>query len=178
MAKKLMTSANRPAYLSLTTQAPLDVVAASNYLRYGPLGVRRFGPGTLTDAPKHPRNIRISLSFKTARGDLLHKIEALTLSDAHPETPSNLEGSTQWHGEDSPSHLRALWLWDMYRLTSFLRVGVELSPPDSAPQGEWAKATQAIKTMQAGDKLLLTLQSLSGEMLQIYSLEEAAGLEK
>ena len=162
-----------PRRLTLTSYSPLQIAQTANYLRYGRYGVRRFGPGAPVEHATHTQTITIMLSLKQATDKILLKIESLTLRNPHPETPFDLEGTNIWVGEQSDAHLQVMWVWDFYRLHSGLQISLELPPEDIQP-GTWQEASIALRSLEAGDQVIVEAASRAGNILQIYPVDAGA----
>ncbi|MFP4322361.1 MAG: hypothetical protein ACLFTK_07900 [Anaerolineales bacterium] len=139
-------------WLSLTCYAQLPVVAAANYLRYGPQGVRRFHPGAATELAPHPRSLAIALTLKGPRGEAKYHLVRQTLQ-VPPSTVFDLDGVTTWRGDDPLTGLKIAWVWDFHRLYGGLRLNIQ--PPAEGAKEAHQRAWEALSTAQAGDKLVI-----------------------
>ena len=161
-------------WLGVSTQTALHVVPTANYLRYGPTGVRRFGPNAgETNAP-HPHQITLMLTLKNAHGESLLQYESLQLEDVEPDSPFDLEGTNIWAGKHEEAHLRIIWVWDFYRMFSGFRVDVEIPPEKATPSDAWKTAYEALQELKPGDQIVVSVQSGSGDILHVYPVCEPA----
>ena len=161
---------NTQRWLALTAYAPLKVVAAANYLRYGPEGVRRFGPNSQEAPPVHPRSIAVEMTIK--HWDKPAEKHSLTLFDSEPDTPFDLEGMNIWIGTGTESHLRVSWVWDFYRMFSGVKLEIEI--PTGEVAAPWQQAATMLRELKPGDQIILSAGSRSGEILQVYPVDDPA----
>lgn len=160
----------RTRWLTLTVHAPIQVVAFANYLRFGPAGVRHFGPGAEESALAHPHTLTVHLSVKQIGGDTLLNYPDFILQHSRPHEPFDLDGTTIWYGQDEAAHLRVLWVWDFYRLFGGMKLAVEV-PPD---KGKWQEVAAAIRKVRPGNQIIAALKSGSGDILQVYPIDAPA----
>lgn len=162
--------AKRTRWLTLTAHAPIQVVAFANYLRFGPQGVRHFGPNTQETHPAHPHTLTAHLSIKYIGGDTLLDYPHFLMQHSRPHEPFDLEGTTIWYGQEETSHLRVIWVWDFYRLFSGIKIGVEVPASDS----KWEETIQALRKTQPGNQIIVAVTSRSGNILQVYPVDTPA----
>lgn len=162
-----------PGRLVLTSYAPLQIVQAANYLRYGAAGVRQFGPGAPENPLPHPQRILVNLRLKRGTGTVLLALEEIALHNTTPEKPFDLEGTTIWAGERKAAHLELIWVWDFYRLYSGVRVAAVLPTEENAAE-TWRTVSVALRSLQAGDQMILEARSPSGDILQVYPIDAGA----
>lgn len=156
MAKKTLT---------LTAYAPLHVVSTANYLRYGPEGVQRYGPNATSRAPVHPHQVTIHMTVKNIYGEIKFDYPSVLLQDSDPTAPFDLEGTTVWMG--SSSDLQITWVWDFYRMFSGIRLEVKAVDPQN-------EARISLQKLQPGDQIIMNVSSKSGDILQMYHVDEPA----
>jgi hypothetical protein len=161
-------------WLLLTAYSPLQVVQTTNYLRYGPEGVRQFGPGAPTEPPPRPHAIQITLTFKQAGDKILLSYEDLLLTPPDAAAPFNLEGTNLWIGKYDQAHLKIWWVWDFYRLFSGLRLLVDLPPEEARQSRAWSTAANTIRNLTAGDQIIIEAKSKSSPILQVYPVDRMA----
>lgn len=150
---------SNPSNPTLMTSTRLQVVQATNYLRYGADGVRRFGPGAPLGSAGMPATLRVDLILKSARDVALWSHPGLNLT-RQGDTPPDFEGQVFWLG--ASDDLTCTWLWDFYRLTSLIQVQGAGLPWDD---------------LSAGDKLIVMVSSAAGDILQVHTLDEAPQAE-
>lgn len=148
--------------LSLVAWTPLQLVQATNYLRYGPQGVRRFGPSAPAKVPRHPLSIEMTLTLKSELGHILLKTEAIRLSTPKLDT----DGVNIWRGEYEKGILLVTWVWDFYRLMSKIHL--------LAPKFPLSMPHEALRNLSLGGKIIAEASSKSGDILQIYPLDQTA----
>jgi len=152
-------------WLTLTLYAPLQVVQTTNYIRYGPHGVRRFHPGADAMLKPHPYSVMLGLLLKKATDKVLYEYPNLTLY--HKEN-FDLNGVNVWYSELSAEHLQVTWVWDFFRLYSGVKIRVQKpDPTDKEHFTEWQQTYDGLYNVQAGDKAILT----AGDILQIYPID-------
>lgn len=154
-------------WLILISYAPLQIVQTANYLRFGPNGVRRFGPGTPNTPPPHPHTIHIKITLKQMTGKVVTVFDNLTLRN--PDA-FDLEGMNIWSGKHEAAHLHVTWVWDFYRLLSGIRLALDLSRGADAGEA-WKTAHESLRSLEAGAKVVVEASSLSGDIIQIYPFE-------
>ncbi|MBZ0308897.1 MAG: hypothetical protein K8I82_22710 [Anaerolineae bacterium] len=162
--------AKRKRWLTLTAHAPIQVVAFANYLRFGPEGVRHFGPNTQDTSPPHPHSLMAQLSVKHMGGDTLLDYPDFVMQHSRPQEPFDLDGTTIWYGQDESAHLRVIWVWDFYRLFSGIKIGVEVP----ASESKWEDTIQTLRKIQPGNQIVAAVTSRSGNILQVYPVDTPA----
>ena len=162
--------------LTLTGYAPLKVVEASNYLRYGPTGVRRYGPDAPAEPPAHPHTITATFAFKDALGEVKATYEDVTLRDEDPTVPFTMEGTTIWRGGVGIARTTLTWVWDFYRMYSGLRISVRVPKPDADVRLAWRDARNLIESLQPGDKIVVSVSTESSDILQVYPVDAPASV--
>jgi len=171
MSKKTEDEPFKPHWLSVTAYAPLKVVQTLNYLRFGPQGVRRFGPGTPVKPDAPPEEIHVNLSIKQASGGELARFENLVmypLQDGISESKT-----TVWMVSLEDAHFHASWAWDFYRLFSGVTLAVEAPPPKNRRKA-WNTAYRALRDLSPGDQIIVEAPSRSSNILQIYPVDGPA----
>lgn len=163
------------ARLILTAFAPLHVVAAANYLRYGARGVRRFGPGQPSEASQAPSEIKVNLKIKTPDDTLRLDYAKLWLSTHEKHSSYGLDGVHIWDGHIENTRLHLAWAWDFYRMYSGVKLALPVPTDDPAP--EWLNAYATLQSLQIGDRIILEAHSPAGDILQIYPIDQPARLE-
>lgn len=158
--------------LTLTAYAPLKVVTAGNYLRYGPTGVRRFGPNATEKPSQHPHEIEVQVVIKNSGGERLTEYNHVILHDSDPNAPFDLEGTNLWIGMVSEAHLEINWVWDFYRMFSGVKLAIELPEIDGG--GVWAEAVSHLRQLKPGGQIVMSVHSASGDILQVYPVDEVA----
>ena len=158
-------------WLALTLYAPLRPVAASNYLRYGPDGVRHYGPQASEKLP-HPHSIKVDVTAKQAGGKILFEQAGVLLVDQNPGAPFDLEGTVVWMGSLPGANVTVTWVWDFYRMYSGLRIQLDLGDPGTV-QELWTRTQEALKSLAPGDQMIVRSGSESGAILQVYPVDEA-----
>jgi hypothetical protein len=138
------------------------VVAAANYLRFGPKGVRLFGPGSSGTSLTHPRTLTLSLSLKDAAGAVIHEWQQITAHHSTPDKPFDLEGTTTWHY--TSDHVQLTWVWDLYRLYGGIRLASRIAADNKT-------ITDALQKLEPGTKIVATVESQSGNILQVYPID-------
>jgi hypothetical protein len=156
-----------PHWLSVTAYAPLKVVQTLNYLRFGPQGVRRFGPGTVARPDAPPGEIRVNLSIKQASGGELIRYDDFVM---HPLRDGIDESNTTlWMGSLDDAHFHASWAWDFYRLFSGVTLAVQAPRPNSRRK-VWNSAYRALRDLSPGDQIIMEAHTI----LQIYPVDGPA----
>lgn len=155
------------AWLRLSSQAPLPVAACLNYLRYGPGGVRRYGPGSPPPPPLDNRELSLSLRLKAASGQVRWETESLRLTLA----AADFEGRNLWQGASPAARLVLRWTWDFYRLHSQLEI---LLAKDSPASPEYTAALEALGALRAGDQAVVFVAGRAGDILTVYPIEGPA----
>jgi hypothetical protein len=155
----------------LTAYAPLQVVQTTNYIRYGPGGVRQFGPGAPAEPLPHPNTIQVTLTIKQAGNKILLSYEDLLLAPPDVTAPFDLEGTNMWIGKHDEAHLKVWWVWDFYRLFSGLRLLVDLPPQEMRQSKAWSTACNVIRDLKAGDQIIIEAKSKSSPILQVYPVD-------
>ncbi|NDJ87378.1 MAG: hypothetical protein GYB66_15980 [Chloroflexi bacterium] len=144
----------------LQSSAPLDVVGAEEYVRYGP-GLQRSltGPGNRIVTPE---DVTLRLAISSAAGAHLFSAPAIRLR----RTEHIPLQRTAWASYEPGLHTAILWVWDFFRMTSFiqLRVG-HPDDTDHAPS-ENARLLDVIEKLQRGDQLLLHVDGISRPIVQ------------
>lgn len=158
----------RTRWLTLTTHAPIRGVQFANYLRFGPRGVRRFGPNTQENHPTHPHTLNLQLTLKRAVSEILLEEKNFLLK--HPKA-FDLEGANIWYGEAQAAHLRVVWVWDFYRLFGGFKLAVEVPPSESEI---WQATVEKMRNIRPGDQIIVGVESRSGNILQVYPIDHAA----
>ena len=162
------SEAFNPHWLSVTAYAPLKVVQTLNYLRFGPQGVRRYGPGMVAHPDDPPQEIRVNLTLKRAGGDELVRYDGFILRPLADQIDDN--GTTLWMGSLEDAHLHASWAWDFYRLFSGVTLAVEAPRPNSRRKA-WNTAYKSLRDLAPGDQIIVEAQSRSSTVLQVYPVD-------
>jgi hypothetical protein len=156
----------QPRTLSLQLSAPLRVVAASDYLRYGSGGVRRYGPQEdLETPPVDASSLVVAMIWETAEGEV-----PLYLPDIPLRQTESDEHHTLWVGRASIYGLQVAWVWDFYRLLSHLFLRVAFSSP---PTPEQDSLLAAVRALCQGDRIRLAVALDSGAFEQAHPVTAA-----
>jgi hypothetical protein len=158
-------------WLTLTSFGVLQVVQTSNYLRYGPAGVRRFYPGAPLEAMPHPGIIHVKMTLKQPGSGELVVFPHLHLSIRPPGF--DLGGTNIWVGGDESARLQVSWVWDFYRLFSGVKLRVEV-PSEATDTPEWESAYNTLRTLNAGGQIILEASGSAGDLLQVYPIDKTA----
>lgn len=152
--------AAEPLEIDFKLHAPLPVVEAAHYLRYGRAGARRYGtqPEEAVPEPGTAEPLPVTLSWQDAEGAELLTIPHVPLHQAQVE-----EDSVVWMGQDLSYGLQLAWVWDFYRMLSFVYMKIRLSP---SPTAEQAALKEALLALSADDVLLLRADLPAGGLEQ------------
>ncbi len=152
--------AAEPLEIAFKLHAPLPVVEAAHYLRYGRAGARRYGaqPEEAAPEPGTAEPLPVTLSWQDADGAELLTIPHVPLHQAQVE-----EDSVVWMGQDRSYGLQLAWVWDFYRMLSFVYMKIRLSP---SPTAEQAALKEALLALSADDVLLLRADLPAGGLEQ------------
>lgn len=161
----------RTRWLTLTSDAPLQVVHFANYLRFGPNGVRHFGPHTEEGHLSHPHTLKVHLKIKQVDKVLL-EYPNFVMHHSQPNQPFNLDGTNIWYGQNKEAHVRVLWVWDFYRLFGGLKIAVEVPPRQT--EKRWETTVEKMRNVRPGDQIIANVDSRSGNILQVYPIDTPA----
>jgi hypothetical protein len=145
----------------IQSQHTLDAVGTENYMRYGVAGPRRYLTNSRTEHHPTPRHIQVKVILQNPPNPS-RPIADLVLErkDYVPER------HTAWQGESTDAQLHLLWVWDFYRITSFLHLrlvaeNAEELVPDYRP----------LTTATEAATLLLIVEEGSGSIRQLHHLK-------
>lgn len=159
-------------WITLTAYAPLQIVQAGNFLRYGEGGVQRYGPDATPERTNHPHRLTAHLTLKRAQGEPAFDDPEFVMRDSQLEKPFDLDGPTFWLGQKRSARFFTTWVWDFYRMHSGIRVQVEVPPEDA--NEEWRTFDTMLRSLRPGDKIVVGVKSLAGDILQVYPIDNPA----
>ncbi|PJF44536.1 MAG: hypothetical protein CUN55_03450 [Phototrophicales bacterium] len=131
--------------LELQTQAPLDTVGAENYIRYGMDTPKRPIIGVVESSPI-PKALTVQISHLSASKHLQQVV--LDALDLH-RTQHLPERQTVWGIHHKSLGLKMMWMWDYYRMISYVLMRVCVEDPEAST------LFKTLKEIQPQDQLIL-----------------------
>jgi hypothetical protein len=156
-----------PPRLELNLFADLDTVGAENYIRYGAGGPRRYVTTPVEHAIVTPDHVLISLEITRPDDALLFKAQQISLQ----RTGHAPQQRTIWSVQLPDYHVQMTWVWDFFRMLSFLRLRVEMLPDGTEGTPEWRALYQALQQLALRDQVVIRVESRSGQVLQCYTVD-------
>ncbi len=138
--------------------APLHVVAAANCLRCG----RGFQTAQPSDADDKGELLAVSLSLQRADGESLLTFEDMLLQKMRED-----EREAAWVGHLPAYGLQVAWVWDFYRLLSFVYLQVQVEP---SPTAEQAALWDALQALVEGDVMRIRAALPTGDLDQVHAV--------
>jgi len=129
----------------LRLEAPLEIVAASNYLR--------FGAGSRKATGGDPDLLPVGLCLTDADGASLYTLDGLQLVKTESGPRQVVWASFALH-----EGFQIGWVWDFFRVLSH----VILRQRDVEASGESAGLVAALRGAHSGDSLLLRVDAAGG----------------
>ncbi len=138
-----------PPPATFRLHAPLRVVEATNFLRYGPDGVRRYGrpPQESASSSATAATLRASFAWQDANGHDVLVIEDIALRQAKAD-----DRAAVWTAYVPAYGLSMAWVWDFYRVLSVVYWQFWVGSPPTPGQTAFREALQ---TLASGDGLRL-----------------------
>lgn len=144
----------------LQSNHTLDSVGAENYIRYGANGPSRYIGHTRSERNAAPQRLPVHLALHTTEETPNQTIAELVLE----RKDHVLERHTLWQGESSDGQLHLLWMWDFYRMTSFLHLRLVADHADDVVDDY-----RALLSAKPPAALHLTVTTASGQIQQIHT---------
>ena len=156
MTEQDQRAGGSPADLWL--EAPLHIVAASNYLR--------FGAGRRGTMDSDPDLLPVSLSLTGAAGACLYTLDGLHLvkAEAGPR-------QVVWSGIALPEGIQIGWVWDFFRVLSHVILRHRTFRRAFEEGGASTGLAAALSGLRRGDSLWLRVDAAGG-FAQQHALTE------
>ena len=145
-----------PPPVTFRLYAPLRVVEATNFLQYGPDGVRRYGRPSQesTSSSATAEALRVSFAWQDADGHDVLVLEDIALRQAKAD-----DRAAVWTAYVPAYGLSMAWVWDFYRVLSVVYWQFWVGSPPTPGQTAFRRVLQ---TLVGGDGLRLRVALPTG----------------
>jgi hypothetical protein len=149
--------------------ARLEAVSTGNYACYGRAGVPRYPVPRRAGNGQEPGELCVEMMVRSADGTLRLACLDLTLKQ-HEKSDQRVV----WSGYNAAQHVQVIWVWDFYRILSYVALRVAEPPEGVAPDAAWKDAADAIRTVVPGDQITFDVRSACGDIHQAHPLTAPA----
>lgn len=160
------------AQLELRLFDILDTVGTENYVRYGASGPRHYGLIVPESSLLTPDQLHLNLSLLKADQSTALSLESIALDCADHQP----QQQTVWLANLPDQHLYLTWVWDFFRMSSYLHLRLDIPDASSQATEKWTTLYQAIQQAQAGDVIRVHVESRSGQISQRYQVDAPPNL--